>query len=119
VVVALVLLFTRQISPVAKRCPAGIVANAVLKLIEVEELQHLFRVRRSEFWVAIACLVSVLVLGPLKGILIAFLLALIHHLLGNGLPPSTAVWLRPRAGSLCSRSRDPEASPTQAAISSF
>lgn len=113
VVVALVLLFfTRQLALLPSAALAGIVANAVLKLIEVEELQHLFRVRRSEFWVAIACLVSVLVLGPLKGILIAFLLSLID-LLGRVSTPSTAVLAGvPGQDRFVAASRYPEASPT-------
>lgn len=113
VVVALVLLFfTRQLALLPSAALAGIVANAVLKLIEVEELQHLFRVRRSEFWVAIACLVSVLVLGPLKGILIAFLLSLID-LLGRVSTPSTAVLAgAPGRDRFVAASRYPEASPT-------
>jgi MFS superfamily sulfate permease-like transporter len=54
---------------------AGIVASAVLNLIEVEELRELWRMRRSEFWVAAVCLLSVLVFGPLQAVIIAFLLA--------------------------------------------
>jgi len=113
VVVALVLLFfTRQLAILPSAALAGIVANAVLKLIEVDELRHLFRVRRSEFWVAIACLISVLVLGPLKGILIAFLLSLID-LLGRVSTPSTAVLAgAPGQDRFVAASRYPEASPT-------
>jgi MFS superfamily sulfate permease-like transporter len=91
---------------------AGIVANAVLKLIEVEELRHLFRVRRSEFWVAIACLVSVLVLGPLKGILIAFLLSLIDLLRRVSIPSTAVLAGAPGQDRFVAASRYPEASPT-------
>lgn len=54
---------------------AGIVANAVLSLIEVRELQELYRMRRSEFAIAIVCLLSVLAFGPLQAVMIAFLMA--------------------------------------------
>jgi len=60
-----------------KAALAGIVANAVLSLIEVAELKVLWRMRMSEFWIAIVCLVSVLVLGPLDAVIIAFLLTTI------------------------------------------
>jgi SulP family sulfate permease len=53
------------------------VANAVLSLIEVGELRELYRIRRSEFWIAVVCLLSVLTLGPLRAVIIAFLLATI------------------------------------------
>ena len=52
-------------------------ANAVLSLIEVGELRELYQLRRSEFWIAIVCLLSVLVLGPLQAVIVAFLLATI------------------------------------------
>jgi SulP family sulfate permease len=56
---------------------AGIVANAVLALIEVDELRSLYRLRRSEFWIAVICLATVLALGPLPAVVIAFLLSAI------------------------------------------
>jgi len=77
-VVALVLLFfTDVLAYLPQAALAGIVANAVISLIEVDELRELWRMRRSEFWIAIACLVSVLVLGPLDAVIIAFLLTTI------------------------------------------
>jgi SulP family sulfate permease len=56
------------------------VASAVLNLIEVEELKELWRMRRSEFWVAAVCLLGVLVFGPSRAVIIAFLLATIDLL---------------------------------------
>ena len=56
---------------------AGIVANAVLSLIEVHELRELWHMRRSDFWIAAVCLLSVLALGPLRAVLIAFLMSTI------------------------------------------
>jgi MFS superfamily sulfate permease-like transporter len=40
-------------------------------------LRELYRLRRTEFAIAIVCLLSVLVLGPLKAVMIAFLLSTI------------------------------------------
>jgi MFS superfamily sulfate permease-like transporter len=59
---------------------AGVVASAVLNLIEVRELREFWNMRRSEFWVAAVCLFSVLVFGPLQAVMIAFLLATIDLL---------------------------------------
>jgi SulP family sulfate permease len=88
VVVALVVLF---LSGLLELLPnpvlAGIVANAVLALIEVDELQELFRVRRSEFWIAIVCLLSVLVLGALPAVIIAFVLSTIDVVRRVANPP--------------------------------
>jgi MFS superfamily sulfate permease-like transporter len=79
--VALVMLFfTDQLAYLPTAALAGVVASAVLNLIEVEELRELWQMRRSEFWVAAVCLLSVLVFGPLQAVIIAFLLATIDLL---------------------------------------
>ena len=76
--IALVMLFfTDTLAFLPNAALAGIVANAVLSLIEVGELRELYRMRRSEFWIAVVCLASVLVLGPLRAVIIAFLLTTI------------------------------------------
>jgi MFS superfamily sulfate permease-like transporter len=113
IVVALVLLFfTKQLALLPSAALAGIVANAVLKLIEVGELKELFNVRRSEFWVAIVCLLSVLVLGPIHAVLIAFVLSMID-LLRRASKPATAVLVGvPGKDRFVAASRYPEASPT-------
>jgi SulP family sulfate permease len=78
VVVALVLLFlTGWLALIPNAVLAGIVANAVLALIEVGGLRALYRQRRSEFWIAAVCMASVLALGPLPAVIIAFLLSAI------------------------------------------
>ena len=76
--IALVMLFfTDMLAFLPNAALAGIVANAVLSLIEVGELRELYQMRRSEFWIAVVCLLSVLVLGPLRAVIIAFLLTTI------------------------------------------
>ena len=79
--IALVMIFfTEELAYLPNAALAGIVANVVLKLIEVGELRELWHMRRSEFWIASVCLLSVLVLGPLRAVIIAFLLATIDVL---------------------------------------
>ena len=81
VTVALVMVFfTKTLAYLPTAALAGVVANAVLNLIEVKELRQLWHMRRSEFWVALVCLVSVLVFGPLQAVTIAFLFATIDLL---------------------------------------
>jgi sulfate permease, SulP family len=113
VVVALVLLFfTKQLALLPNAALAGIVANAVLGLIEVDELKQLYRVRRSEFWIAIACLLSVLVLGPLKAVAIAFLLSMIDLLARASKPPTAVLAGAPGKDRFVAATRYPEAAPT-------
>lgn len=78
-IITLVLLFfTEQLAILPTAVLAGIVANAVLKLIDVGEFRELFRVRRSEFMIALVCTLSLLMLGTLAGLTIAFLLTTIE-----------------------------------------
>ncbi len=89
--VALVMVFfTNQLAYLPTAALAGVVASAVLNLIEIEELHEFWHMRRSEFWVALVCLLSVLVFGPLQAVIIAFLLATID-LLRRAAHPGT--WL--------------------------
>ena len=113
-VVALVMLFfTDLLAFLPQAALAGIVANAVLSLIEVHELKELWHMRRSEFWIAFVCMVSVLVLGPLRAVIIAFLMATIDVIRrasqpgtwvlqkapdGNYFIPQETVGARPKSG---------------------
>ena len=91
VTVALVMVFfTEALAYLPTAALAGVVANAVLNLIEVSELRELWHMRRSEFFVALVCLLSVLVFGPLQAVIIAFLFATID-LLRRASRPSTWV----------------------------
>ena len=79
--IALVMIFfTDQLATLPTAALAGIVASAVLKLVEVGELREFWHLRRSEFWIAAVCVISVLALGPLQAVVIAFLLATIDLL---------------------------------------
>jgi len=90
--IAVVLLFfTDMLAFLPKAALAGIVANAVLSLIEVHELEELWQVRRSEFWIAAVCLLSVLALGPLRAVAIAFLLSTIDVVRRAASPETSAL----------------------------
>ncbi len=90
-VVALVLVFfSGLLALLPNAALGGIVANAVLSLIEVDELRSLYRLRRSEFGIAGVCLLSVLVLGSLQAVIIAFLLSAVD-LVRRVASPATAV----------------------------
>lgn len=90
-VVALVLLFFSDLLAMLPTAAlGGIVANAVLKLIEVGDLRELFRVRRSEFVVAMVCLLTVLFVGSLAGVVFGFLFSIID-LMRRAAAPRNAV----------------------------
>lgn len=58
----------------------AIVGVSVAKLIGIGELRHLWRLSRFEFAVAATCFTGVLLIGPLAGIVLAFVLSLINLL---------------------------------------
>jgi len=58
----------------------AIVGVSVAKLIGIGELRHLWRLSRFEFAIAATCFAGVLLIGPLAGIVLAFVLSLINLL---------------------------------------
>jgi SulP family sulfate permease len=90
-IAVVMLFFTDLLAFLPTAALAGIVANAVLSLIEVHEFKELWRMRRSEFWIAAVCLLSVLALGPLRAVMIAFLLSIIDVIRRASRPETSAL----------------------------
>jgi len=110
VTIAVVMLFfTDVLAFLPNAALAGIVANAVLSLIEVHEFRELWRMRRSEFWTATVCLLSVLALGPLRAVMIAFLLSVID-VIRRASRPETAALVEAPDGSHFAPAADGQAS---------
>ncbi|MGW0478068.1 SulP family inorganic anion transporter [Nonomuraea sp. NPDC003214] len=93
VVAVLVAFFSGVLAYLPNAALAGIVAVAVVRLVDVRKLAELWRLRRSEFWIAVVCLLGVPVLGSLTAVVIAFLLSAVD-VVRRAARPSTAV-LRP------------------------
>jgi len=93
VVAAIMAFFTDLLAMLPQAALAGLVANAVLSLIDVKGLRTLYRTRRSEFWIAAACLLSVLIFGPLRAVVIAFLMSLIDVISRSSHPHTTVLRL--------------------------
>ena len=58
----------------------AIVGVSVAKLIGVREFRHLWQLSRFEFLIGATCFLGVLLIGPLAGIVLAFVLSLINLL---------------------------------------
>jgi len=65
----------------------AIVAVAVLPLLGIGDLVELWRVRRFEFAVGAVCFLGTLLLGPIVGIVLAFVLSLLNLALRASRPP--------------------------------
>lgn len=98
-IVALVLVFfTDQLALLPSAVLAGIVANSVLKLIDIQAFRELLRLRPSEFAIAVICTLGLLALGTIPGLAIAFLLTTIE-MVRRAARPRTAM-LEPSADGL-------------------
>jgi high affinity sulfate transporter 1 len=69
---------------------AAVVIAAAIGLFEVADLRRVYRIQRWEFWLSIACLVGVAVLGAIPGIGLALGIAIIEFL-WDGWRPHHAV----------------------------
>jgi MFS superfamily sulfate permease-like transporter len=77
-IVALVALyFTDLVAEIPSAALAGLVANAVVSVIDVRAFRTFARVRRSEFLIALGCTAGVLVLGPIGGLVLALLATMV------------------------------------------
>jgi high affinity sulfate transporter 1 len=71
IVVAVALWFTDLVAEIPSAALAGLVANAVVSVIDVRALRTFARVRRSELSIALGCAAGVLLLGPIGGLVLA------------------------------------------------
>jgi high affinity sulfate transporter 1 len=69
---------------------AAVVISSAIGLFEVNDLRRLYRIQRWEFWLSIACFLGVAIFGPIQGILLAIIAALLEFV-GDGWRPHYAV----------------------------
>jgi len=78
--VTVLLFLTRPLEKVPTAALAAVVVGAVVRLIEIRSLRALWRIRRTEFAIAMATIVGALAVGLLQGIIIGVSLSLLDHL---------------------------------------
>ena len=69
---------------------AAVVIASAIALIEIKDLRRIYRIQRWEFWLSIACMAGVAVLGAIEGIALAIVMAVIEFL-WDGWRPHFAV----------------------------
>lgn len=77
IVMAVALWLTDVVAEIPSAALAGLVANAVVAIIDVNALRTFARVRRTELYIAIGCAVAVLILGPIGGLVLAIVATMI------------------------------------------
>lgn len=111
-IVLLVLLFlTAPLAYMPEAALSAIVFLIGVGLIDIAGMRRIFEQRRSEFWVALATTLTVVVVGVQQGILLAIALSLIEHT-RYGYRPKNAVLVPSKSGM---RQSEPVATGAQAA----
>jgi sulfate permease, SulP family len=80
------LFFTGLLTNLPEVILAAIVLDAILGLIKVKELKQLYSISKLEFTVAMTALAGVLVLGILKGVMVAAVVSILLLLRRTALP---------------------------------
>ena len=97
VVVVVALYLTDLVAEIPTAALAGLVANAVVSIIDVAAFRSFARMRRSELFIALGCTAGVLILGPTGGIVLALLATMVDMV--RRVAASPAVTLKaPAAG---------------------
>ena len=78
IVVATLVLFAPLFAELPKAILAAVIIDAVVfGMIDLPEFRRLFRVKRFDFWIALAALIGVLSVGVLLGVIVGILLSLL------------------------------------------
>src|SRR3954466_204704 len=79
-VVAIVLLFlTKPLQYLPNAVLSAVVFLIGLKLVDIANMREIWRMRKDEFWVAVATAAVVVVVGVEQGIILAIVLSLVLH----------------------------------------
>lgn len=95
---------------------AVIVLDAVIGLINLHDLRHLYKVSRSEFRVSVLTIIAVLVLGVLQGVVIAVILSIIFLLKKNATPHIAVLQRIPGTTLFSDVLRHPDNEPVQGVL---
>ena len=96
----LVLLFlTAPLASLPLAAMSAVVFYIGIKLIKILEMKRIYRIGRSEFWVALATACTVVVIGIEQGIFLAIILSLIDHI-RHGYQPKNYLMLIGKSGEL-------------------
>ncbi len=94
-VVAMLLFVPGLVQAMPQPVLAAVVIAASISLLDVAELRRLFRVRKTEFALAVACALGVMFVGVLQGIVIAVVLSMIYIFKRAWAPYSTVLGTAP------------------------
>ena len=89
-VAALLMFAPHLLADLPRSALAAVVIASAIALIEIADLRRIYRIQRWEFWLSMGCLAGVAVLGPIPGIGLAVVIAVVEFL-WDGWRPHSAV----------------------------
>jgi len=95
---------------------AVIVVDAVIGLINVREMKHLYKVSRSEFWITMLTILAVIYVGVLKGIIIAALFSILILLKRSATPYMAVLGKIPGTSLFSDMFRHPDNEPVEGVL---
>jgi high affinity sulfate transporter 1 len=93
IVVVVLLFLTKPLQYLPNAALAAIVFLIGLKLVDLASMRRIWRLRRDEFWVAVATAAVVIGIGVEQGIILAIVLSLVSHIKRHYTPRSRVVRL--------------------------
>jgi high affinity sulfate transporter 1 len=88
-IVLTLLIFAPLFSDLPSPVLAAIIIDAVVfGMMDVPAMKRLYRVKRFDFWIAIAAIFAVIVAGVLAGVIIGVVLSLVWLVYVNAVPPT-------------------------------
>ncbi len=112
IMLVVALFFTELLRNLPQPVLAAIVLMAVASLVKVKELKRLWRLHRSEFFVAATSLLGVLSAGLLQGVLIGAIISLVLLIRRASTPHVAFLGRIPGARRYSDHSRHPDNEPT-------
>jgi len=94
-VIAMLLFVPGLVQAMPQPVLAAVVIAASISLFDVPELRRLYRIRRTEFALAVACTLGVMFIGVLEGIVVAVVLSVIYIFKRAWSPYSTVLGRTP------------------------
>lgn len=117
VMLAVVLIFlTGLLKNMPQVILAVIVIEAMISLIGIKEMKHLFRVSHLEFWVSMLTVFGVVLFGPFRGIIIAVIFSLISLLRKSASPHMAVLGRIPGTTMFSDMLRHPDNQPVDGVL---
>lgn len=95
---------------------AVIVIDALISLINVREMNHLYHVSREEFWISMLTIIAVAFLGVLKGIIIAVIFSIVTLLRKSASPHMAVLGRIPGTNLFSDMLRHPDNQPVDGVL---